>query len=119
MSLKNIKYKKNYESNTPGSNPLTDFYIPVLKTSVQYDRIASYYSSSSLVAIANGISGFLKNDGKIRLIINVVLDKEDYDAINDGLDNPIEILESKIVKDINNIKVDIYENRWKIGRAHV
>jgi superfamily II DNA or RNA helicase len=114
MSLKNIKYKKNYESNTVDSNPLIDFYIPVLKTSIQYDRIASYYSSSSLVAIANGISGFLKNGGKIRLIINVVLDKKDYDAINDGLDNPLEILESKIVKDINNIKVDIYENRWKV-----
>jgi len=37
---------------------LYDFYIPALKRSVRYDRVAGYFRSSSLAAASQGFSAF-------------------------------------------------------------
>ncbi|MFP4146336.1 MAG: hypothetical protein ACLFSI_01305 [Halorhodospira sp.] len=44
-------------------NILHDFYIPALSRSVQYDRVAGYFSSSSLAAASQGFTRFIENGG--------------------------------------------------------
>ncbi|NVL91245.1 MAG: DEAD/DEAH box helicase family protein, partial [Desulfobacterales bacterium] len=83
MGLRNIKVKPAYYSDE--DNLLEEFYIPVLSKSVKYDRIAGYFSSNSLAVAAKGISGFINNGGKIRLVANVVLSIEDQEAIKTAL----------------------------------
>ncbi len=40
---------------------VNEFYVPVLKRAVRYDRQAGYFDSASLVQIAEGVAGFIRN----------------------------------------------------------
>ena len=75
MGFKELSIKTCYESGT--DNIIEDFYIPVLDSSIQYDRIAGFFSSSSLVIASRGLYGFIKNGGKMRLITSPRLGSED------------------------------------------
>ncbi|MGC9319796.1 MAG: SNF2-related protein, partial [Armatimonadota bacterium] len=67
-------------------DPLTDFYIPALQRSVQYDRKAGFFSSTALSAAARGIAGLILNDGHMRLLVSAHLSRQDVRAINEGYD---------------------------------
>lgn len=47
------------------------FYIPVLRLSVKYDRVSGYFSVDSLVVVASGLAGLIKNRGRVRLVVGV------------------------------------------------
>lgn len=79
MSFKNLDIKPCYESGV--DDIVLDFYAPVLSNAVQYDRIAGFFSSSSLAIVARGMSEFIKNGGRMRLICSPVLNPDDYDII--------------------------------------
>lgn len=83
MSFEPIKdtLEPAYNSARPGVNLLNDFYVPVLSNSVRYDRISCYFSSCSLAAAARGISKFIENNGKMRLICGWQLDPLDVDSM--------------------------------------
>ena len=83
MSFEPIKdtLETAYNSARPGVNLLNDFYIPVLSNAVRYDRISCYFTSCSLAAAARGISKFIENNGKMRLICGWQLDPEDVNSI--------------------------------------
>ncbi|MHC4461409.1 MAG: DEAD/DEAH box helicase family protein [Planctomycetota bacterium] len=98
MSLKDINLKPVYYSDK--DNLLEEFYIPVLSNSVKYGRIAGYFSSNSLAIAARGISDFVNNGGKIRLIANVVLSIEDQEAIKAALLEK----EREILSEIENLE---------------
>ena len=86
MSFEPIKdtLKTAYNSARPGVNLLNDFYIPVLSNAVRYDRIACYFTSNSLAASAKGISKFIENNGKMRLICGYQLNEDDIDAMENA-----------------------------------
>ncbi len=83
MGLRTLKLKSVFYSDE--DNLLTDFYIPVLSSSISYDRLAGYFSSNTLAIAAKGIAAFIKNGGKIRLITNVVLSVDDQKANGSAL----------------------------------
>ncbi|MBK1887791.1 helicase-related protein [Marinobacter sp. DY40_1A1] len=60
---------------------LHDFYIPILERSVFYDRVAGYFTSTSLASASKGFSRFVENNGKARFIVGVDLDQEDAETI--------------------------------------
>ncbi|MDM8552141.1 SNF2-related protein, partial [Desulfobacterales bacterium HSG2] len=62
-------------------NILHDFYIPALRRSVRYDRVAGYFRSTSLAAASQGFSAFFANKGKARFIVGADLAPEDVSAI--------------------------------------
>ena len=66
MSLRDVNVKIEYRSLL--HNIATDFYIPVLKEAISYDRAVGFFSSSILASISNGIDGLARNRGKIRLV---------------------------------------------------
>jgi superfamily II DNA or RNA helicase len=63
---------------------LHDFYVPALKRSIRYDRVAGYFRSSSLAIASQGFSAFAGSGGKMRLITGADLDEADVKAILEG-----------------------------------
>ena len=90
VSFKELKLKHTY--NSEKDNLLNDFYIPVLKNAIKYDRIAGYFSSESFRISAEGLSHLIDKKGKIRLIMNVQLMAEDFKCIEKASKKPEEII---------------------------
>lgn len=63
---------------------LHDFYIPALERATHYDRVAGFFTSSSLAAASQGFSRFVQNGGKARFIVGMQVDPEDAAAILQG-----------------------------------
>ena len=63
---------------------LHDFYIPALRRSVGYDRMAGYFSSSFLAAASQGFSSFVGRTGHLRLVVGASLAAQDVEAILKG-----------------------------------
>ncbi len=80
--LRDLKLKAVYQSDQ--DDLLEDFYLPALGCSVSYDRAVGFFSASMLSYAAQGLSSFISNDGKMRLIIGCALEGEDIRAIEDG-----------------------------------
>lgn len=81
MSLIDIDIRMSYETEESRTNLVEDFYVPVLRESNKYCRIAGYFSSSSLTIAARGIEGLIHNDGRMLLLISPELTNDDYSII--------------------------------------
>lgn len=102
MSFRELEIKSSYNSDE--DDILNDFYNPVLANSVEYCRLAGFFSSSALAVAARGIQGLLKNDGKIKLIAGAMLKKEDAEAISRGLEEPEEVVNRSAINDLESIQ---------------
>lgn len=83
MGLRNIPLKISYRSKGE-DNVLDSFIIPAFRESVVYKRSAGYFSSSVFEIIGEGVNEFISNGGKIQLICNPDLSREDIEAIKVG-----------------------------------
>lgn len=63
---------------------LHDFYIPALSRATRYDRVAGYFTSTSLAAASQGFSRFVGRGGKARFVVGLLLNREDTEAILQG-----------------------------------
>lgn len=108
MDLKLLQLKAAYSSED--DNLLIDFYIPALTNAIIYKRLAGYFSSNSLAIAAKGIANFIKNDGKIQLIANVVLSEHDQIAIQKALQEK----EEDVLVDIEKIEDELKKNHIKM-----
>lgn len=107
MNYKNLSIKSSYET---GEDEILDmFYIPVLENAVKYDRIAGFFSSSSLAIAARGISGLIKNSGRMRIIACPKLNKLDINIINEVYNGDTRYLEENLINSIDEIE-DAFEN---------
>lgn len=97
-----IEIKSSYDSDD--DDILNDFYNPVLANSVEYCRIAGFFTSSALAVAARGIMGLLKNDGKMKLVAGAVLKKEDIEAIRNGIQKPEEVINQAAITDLDSIE---------------
>lgn len=79
MSFKQLVISQCYESGT--NDIVQEFYAPVLSESIRYDRIAGFFSSSSLAVAARGMADFIVNGGQMRLICSPILHPDDYEII--------------------------------------
>ncbi len=96
---------------------IKDFYIPVLKEAVLYDRAVGFFSSAILAYAAEGIAALISNGGRMRLIIGAEIDAEEYDAIQNGYEikNALDELSVRIGNDIIN-SFEIVENSLALNR---
>ena len=108
MSFTDLRIKPSYDSDD--DDILNEFYIPVFTSSVEYCRLAGFFSSSALAVAARGVQGLLKNDGKMKLVAGAMLKKEDVDAIRDGLEKPEEVIKQAAINDINSIEDEFVRN---------
>lgn len=112
MSFRSLKLKHSYSSEK--DDLLEDFYIPVLREAVSYKRITGYFSSSSFLTAAEGLTRLIKNNGHMQFILNVVLSEKDYDQIEKGTENPEEIIENNLIHDL-----DTFENECRNDHVKV
>lgn len=106
MSLRDVQLKTEYRSLL--DNVINEFYTPVLTQSVLYKRAVGFFSSSALIDLLAGITGLIKNGGKIQMIASPRLSQEDIAAINDGLCRREEVIEEALLRELN-VPSDIFE----------
>lgn len=82
MSFKELSLLKHYK--TYKNDIIKEFYTPVLKQAVLYQRAVGFFSSTALIDLTKGISGMIKNGGRIQFIVSPLLSQEDIDAIDKG-----------------------------------
>ena len=59
-SLREVGFKERYKRRQ-GHQMLQEFYIPMLKSSSTYDRVAGYFSSSVIKHASAGFAKFCEN----------------------------------------------------------
>ena len=109
--LKNEDIKFKYDSDK--DDIVNEFYIPVLSNSVEYYRMSGYFSSSSLAIAARGIADFILNNGKMKLLCNAQLTKEDYDIIEKTNQDPVEFIQESFIHDLHNIEDNFIRDHVK------
>ncbi|MEM3883192.1 MAG: helicase-related protein [Candidatus Methanomethyliaceae archaeon] len=78
-----------------GERIARDFYIPVLKNSVAYDRATGYFSVEALVHAASGVAGLINNGGRMRLILGAHdVPKEIWEAYKMGMISGRDVVEN-------------------------
>lgn len=86
MALHGLREQSFQLSYGPGDDRLHRFYIPALRASVRYDRMAGFFTSSALAIAAAGVAHLVANGGQMRLLVGAQLEPEDVDAIRAGHD---------------------------------
>ena len=81
MGLREVAFLPLY---SPQDDPLNNFYVPALSHASRYDRVAGYFSSSTLAIAAAGVSRFIAGGGTMRLIVGADLQPHDVAAITAG-----------------------------------
>lgn len=111
MGYKDIDICDTYETGV--CEVVEDFYIPVLSQSLQYDRIAGFFSSATLSIVARGMAGFIMNGGKMRLITSPRLSKQDYSIIEAFTNHPDTLSVSDLGLDLDGIEDEFEKNHLK------
>lgn len=111
MSFKDLTIKSCYESGV--DDIIEDYYVPVLGASVRYDRIAGFFSSSSLAVAARGVADFIANGGKMRLITSPRLNSEDIDIIKKIAIDSSSLALADFRININNLENEFERNHVK------
>ncbi len=106
MSFKSIELQPYYISGV--DNLVQKFYIPVLEQSVLYQRRTGYFNSRALAMAARGLTGLLRNNGKMQLICSVELDEPERQVFED----PVGFLERKSI-DVAKMLEQPYDDREK------
>lgn len=111
MGLRSFYIKPVYHSQI--DNPYSEFFIPSLSNAVSYWRYGGFFSSKNLAICAEGIQEFLKNNGKIRLILSPNFSQEDAKAIKEGILTPEKFLNDVWMDDIDQIKEEIQKDHLR------
>ena len=95
MSFKDIQNIK-IDYKTLSDEVIDTFYIPVLSEAKVYKRAVGFFSSNILLQLTKGLSKFIVNGGRMKLLVSPQLTKEDYEAIKSGYDKK-EYVEQKLI----------------------
>jgi len=82
MALKDLQLP--FCMNTSENDLVKEFFVPLLKNSVEYKRGVGFFSSEWFKVVSEGIINLVLNGGRIRLITSPILSKEDYEALIKG-----------------------------------
>ncbi len=108
MGFRGLSIKSEYRSLC--DNVVTDFYIPTLRNAVLYKRAVGFFSSSALIEISRGITGLIKNDGRIMLIASPNLQDGDVKAITIGYEERVHVIERAVLNSITEPR-DLFEEK--------
>ena len=112
MGLKDIDIKVSYAGK--GGEILKGFLLPSIDASVHYDRVTSFYTVESLLAISQGIDSLYRKHGRMRLIIGIhSFPGEFLDAVTRRkyLEEQIEEIRSNLRLGIESIKDSLERQR--------
>nr|AIF20890.1 DNA repair helicase [uncultured marine thaumarchaeote KM3_95_H05] len=79
MTLRDLSLKQEYRSDR--DDVISEFFIPCLTNSIQYDRTIEFISVKSLSTLTFGLENIEHNNAKIRLVSGHRFTTSDLDAI--------------------------------------
>lgn len=109
MGLSDLDIRPSYET-LGDCDPVSEFYIPALAESMEYDRSVGFFSSASLALAARGIAGLIKNEGRMRLVVSPHFSEADLKAIQDAgkdRDDAVEEAMSAAMMDVETLADEI------------
>lgn len=112
MGLRDIDIKVSYAGK--GGDILKSFLLPSIEACVRYDRVTSFYSVESLLAISQGIDSLYRKQGKMRLIIGIHSFPEEFvDAVTRKkyLEDQISEIRKKLKLGIESIQDSLEKQR--------
>lgn len=112
MGFRELNIKSEYRSLT--DNVVTDFYIPTLQRAVLYKRAVGFFSSTALIEVSRGITGLLKNGGRIMLIVSPKLQQEDIEAIAKGYEERTQVIQRAVLNAIIEPRNHFEEERLNL-----
>ena len=98
--LRDVQFKHSYSS---GYDEPKDFFTEALIESSTFDLGLGFFSSSGIRSLAYGFALFIANGGKMRVVMNHLLSKEDKEAIENGQKHLVEDFENRILSDIKKL----------------
>lgn len=98
--LRDVHFKHSYSS---GYDEPKDFFTEALIESSTFDLGLGFFSSSGIRSLAYGFALFIANGGKMRVVMNHLLSKEDKEAIENGQKHLVEDFENRILSDIKTL----------------
>lgn len=107
MSFKNIKLCNSY--NTDTDNVLGDFYLPVLREAISYDRITGFFTSSSLIITGKHFLQMIESNGLIRMLTCPRLSSDDINILNNSLEKPEDFLVENMKKELDDNSFDDFQ----------
>ncbi len=128
ITFKDVRWHPSYKTSSlrPDGSPvdiLHDFYIPVLKIAIKYDRIAGFFRSSSLAIASQGFSAFTNSDGRMRLVVGADLAPQDVAAILEGDRLRLEARLCKELEDPENWPDEVTRGvsllAWMVARGNL
>lgn len=113
MTLREIPFQINYHGF--GERILNDFVLPALGEAVKYDRVTSFFTTESLVAIAAGLDGLRQRNGRMRLVLGLHDVPADLALAARKTDDPaltaISIVRERIISGLSTIQDQISIDR--------
>ena len=100
MGFEDITIKNEYRSLI--DDVVKDFYVPLLKNAVLYQRAVGFFSSSALVMISKGIEGLVQNGGTIQIIASPKLSSSDIEEIRKGYEVR-RVIENSLIRELDDI----------------
>jgi SNF2 family DNA or RNA helicase len=109
-----------------GERIAREFYIPVLRQSVAYDRATGYFSVEALVHAASGVAGLINNGGRMRLILGAHdVPRELWEAYRMGMVSGRDVIEElgrRIAQGLEKIEDVLVKRRlealaWMFNRG--
>lgn len=79
MGLRDLPLKLQYR--TDRDDLVTDFFIPCLSNSIEYDRAVEFMTLKSISTLSLGLQNFADHEGKIRLITGHRYASSDLDVL--------------------------------------
>lgn len=98
--LSDVLFKHSYSS---GYDEPKDFFTEALIESSTFDLGLGFFSSSGIRSLAYGFALFIANGGKMRVVMNNILSKEDKAVIENGQKHLVEDFENNILFDIKKL----------------
>lgn len=101
MDYTELQIKKSY-INQGSENIIESLISPALRNAVSYKRSVGYFSSSVFKLLLSPLSSFIKNNGKILLIVSPNLSKEDISAIELGYKKKDALIHDRFIGDFES-----------------
>ncbi len=120
MSLKDLEIQDEYRDDS--CDLIQEFYVPCLERATVYSRSVGFFSSTSLVAAARGLTALIRSGGKMRLVASPRLSVEDADAIAQGLRQQEEAITNAVLRELDREFEQVVRNRlaclaWLLGHG--
>ncbi len=112
MGLKDLNIKISYAGK--GVDILQHFVLPSIGACIHYDRITSFFTVESLLAISQGIDSIYRKHGKMRLVIGIhSFPGEILDAVNRKiyLEKQINEIRNNLLLGLENISDNLEKRR--------